>query len=100
MSKRPRMRTRGLLVAAFCPLVGCAGNGGAAECALAPDVSASECKTLVAMALPGELPPSHGNAVAEDPRAASLGFRIFYDSRMSSNNQVRCASCHQPESDF
>ena len=35
-----------------------------------------------------------GNAHADDPGAAELGFRIFFDSRFSSNQEVRCASCH------
>jgi cytochrome c peroxidase len=48
----------------------------------------------------GSLPPvpaDPSNAVAEDPRAARLGQRLFFDTRLSANGEVACATCHQPE---
>ncbi|NJN82227.1 MAG: cytochrome-c peroxidase [Caldilineaceae bacterium] len=48
----------------------------------------------------GNLPPppvDPSNAVADDPRAAALGHRLFFDKRLSANNQVACATCHLPE---
>lgn len=48
----------------------------------------------------GSLPPlpdDPSNAVANDPRAAVLGQRIFFDSRFSGAGDVSCATCHQPE---
>ena len=42
------------------------------------------------------LPPDPSNAVADDPAAAALGHRLFFEARLSANNQVACASCHQP----
>tara|TARA_R110002072_G_scaffold269868_2_gene429287 strand:+ start:15822 stop:17105 length:1284 start_codon:yes stop_codon:yes gene_type:complete len=42
------------------------------------------------------LPPDVGNAVADDPRAAELGHALFFDTRLSANNAVSCATCHQP----
>ncbi|MCH8072550.1 MAG: cytochrome-c peroxidase, partial [Proteobacteria bacterium] len=48
----------------------------------------------------GSLPPvpaDPGNAVADDPRAARLGQRLFFDTRLSANGEVACATCHQPE---
>jgi cytochrome c peroxidase len=36
------------------------------------------------------------NAVADDPRAAALGHRLFFDERLSANGEIACASCHQP----
>ncbi|MFP2911046.1 cytochrome-c peroxidase [Pyxidicoccus sp. 3LFB2] len=53
-----------------------------------------------ALRLPDALPPSRGNAYAEHPDAALLGFRIFFDARFSSNQEVRCATCHMPERKF
>jgi cytochrome c peroxidase len=47
----------------------------------------------------GSLPPlpaDPSNAVADDPRAVDLGHKLFFDTRMSSNGQVACATCHQP----
>ena len=46
------------------------------------------------------LPPDPSNAVADDPRAAHLGKRLFFDTRLSSNGEVACATCHQPEQLF
>ncbi len=40
------------------------------------------------------------NRVADDPAAAELGERLFFDPRLSSNGKVSCASCHQPERQF
>jgi len=48
----------------------------------------------------GSLPPvpaDPSNAVADDPRAARLGQRLFFDPRLSANGEVACATCHQPE---
>ncbi|MEY3013657.1 MAG: hypothetical protein RIT45_2392 [Pseudomonadota bacterium] len=45
-------------------------------------------------------PPSPGNRFADDPDAAALGQALFYDQRLSSNGQVACANCHQPQRYF
>lgn len=46
------------------------------------------------------LPPAPDNAVADDPRAAALGQKLFFDTRLSANGEVACASCHQPRKYF
>jgi cytochrome c peroxidase len=46
------------------------------------------------------LPPDPSNRVADDPRAVALGKRLFFDSRLSVNGNVACASCHQPALQF
>jgi cytochrome c peroxidase len=46
------------------------------------------------------LPPDPTNRVADDPRAAELGRRLFFDTRLSSNGRVACGTCHQPDRDF
>jgi cytochrome c peroxidase len=43
------------------------------------------------------LPPDPSNTYADDPKAAALGHKLFFDTRFSSNGEVSCASCHQPE---
>lgn len=51
----------------------------------------------------GSLPPlpaDPSNAVADDARAAALGERLFFDSRLSADGDIACASCHQPERRF
>jgi len=40
------------------------------------------------------------NAVADNPAAAQLGQRLFYDVRLSGNGQIACATCHQPARAF
>jgi cytochrome c peroxidase len=46
------------------------------------------------------LPPDPSNKYADDPRAAKLGQKIFFDTRFSVNGKVACASCHKPELSF
>jgi cytochrome c peroxidase len=40
------------------------------------------------------------NRVADDPRATTLGHKLFFDSRFSANGAVSCASCHVPAKNF
>lgn len=47
-----------------------------------------------------DLPPSSTNAHADDPSAAALGQRLFFDPRLSRTGEVACASCHDPEEGF
>ena len=46
------------------------------------------------------LPPDPSNAVADDPLAARLGHRLFFDPRLSGNGEFACSSCHQPDRGF
>lgn len=64
--------------------------------------SADELQTLRSLALTAlkPLPPDPSNAVADNPAAAALGERIFFDTRFSANGAVSCASCHMPEHHF
>ncbi len=51
----------------------------------------------------GSLPPipaDPSNAYADNPRAAALGKKIFFDTRFSANGKVACATCHQPQRNF
>ncbi len=44
----------------------------------------------------GPLPADPTNAIADDPIAASFGHALFFDTRLSANGRVSCATCHQP----
>lgn len=46
--------------------------------------------------------PAHDpiNRVAEQPEAATLGHRLFFDRRLSVDGSVSCASCHDPRRSF
>ncbi|MGE0812768.1 MAG: cytochrome-c peroxidase [Vicinamibacterales bacterium] len=46
------------------------------------------------------LPPDPTNHVADDPRAAALGARLFADTRLSANGRVACSTCHRPDRGF
>ena len=46
------------------------------------------------------LPADPSNRVADDPRAVELGRELFFDSTLSANGKVSCASCHSPQKDF
>jgi len=43
------------------------------------------------------LPPDRSNAYADNEAAARLGHKFFFDTRLSINGEVSCATCHQPE---
>lgn len=51
----------------------------------------------------GNLPPvpaDPSNRVADDPRAAALGRKLFFDTRLSASGYVSCATCHRPDKAF
>lgn len=64
--------------------------------------TAAEIEQISSLSLHGlaTLPPDPSNRVADDPRAAVLGQRLFFDTRLSSNGRVSCATCHLPEREF
>jgi cytochrome c peroxidase len=41
-------------------------------------------------------PPGHGNRYLSDSGAIALGHQLFYDPRLSDNDENSCATCHQP----
>ena len=45
-------------------------------------------------------PKDPSNRWADDPAAAQLGRRLFFDERLSSNGKVSCATCHDPRTEF
>ncbi len=52
--------------------------------------------SLALSALP-ELPEDPSNAVADSEPAAQFGHSLYFDTRLSGNGSVSCASCHKPE---
>src|SRR5688500_9533851 len=48
----------------------------------------------------GPVPADPTNRVADDSRAAAFGRKLFFDTRLSANGQVSCATCHLPEKEF
>jgi cytochrome c peroxidase len=61
----------------------------------------SSCVQWQSYVLPETLPPSKGNAFADNEAAATLGMKIFYDNRFSrSGTGVACSNCHDPDHAF
>lgn len=63
------------------------------------DYDRAKLRSLSLKRLPAT-PADTSNRVANNPDAASLGHKIFFDPRFSANGKVSCASCHQPEKYF
>ncbi len=45
-------------------------------------------------------PPDKTNRWADNPTAARLGQFLFFDTRLSGNGEISCATCHDPEKGF
>lgn len=48
----------------------------------------------------GPVPASPSNRVADDDRAVKMGRALFFDTALSIDGSLSCASCHQPERAF
>ncbi len=46
------------------------------------------------------LPKDPSNRFADDPKAAALGEKLFFDTNLSANSAISCGICHQPNKDF
>lgn len=63
------------------------------------DIELDVLRSLSLQSLP-PLPPDPSNAVADNPQAAEFGKLLFFDTRLSANGNVSCATCHQPARHF
>ncbi|HVY20811.1 MAG TPA: cytochrome c peroxidase [Bauldia sp.] len=80
----------------------CAAVVGAGAMMLRPEWSAKEIEQIASLSL-AKLPPLRpdaSNRVSDDPAAAALGHELFFDTRLSADGTVSCASCHQPDRQF
>lgn len=64
--------------------------------------TSEEVATLRGLALASlpPLTPDPSNRYGDDPRAAALGARLFFDTRLSVDGTVACATCHVPTRQF
>lgn len=75
--------------------------GAATEkAAPAPEFSPQELARILKHSPLPPLPRDETNAVADDPTAAWLGQALFFDTRLSANGKVSCATCHDPQRSF
>lgn len=94
-----RSRPAGLAAALVLALLGGAAVPGRAA---GDRWTEAERATLASMRL-SQLPPAPSdpsNAVESRPEAVALGRRLFFDTRLSANGAVACATCHDPEKRF
>jgi cytochrome c peroxidase len=64
---------------------------------VAPVFSEAERRILLELSPVPEMPRDPTNAYEADPRAARLGQALFFDTRLSLDGTVSCATCHAPE---
>lgn len=50
--------------------------------------------------LPQRPPADPTNRYADDPGAAALGHKLYFDAGYSANGEVSCATCHIPDAGF
>lgn len=56
----------------------------------------SELELIYSLSPPPGLKPSPGNKHADREDVVSLGHKLFFDPRLSSNGEVACSTCHVP----
>jgi cytochrome c peroxidase len=77
-----------------------ASGGESKPQAGAADFTADEVREILKLSpLPGA-PPNPTNEFADNPAAARLGQRLFFDTRLSANGKISCATCHDPAHGF
>lgn len=67
-----------------------------------PRWTVEERQVLASLALSNlpEVPADPSNRYADNQEAAELGEKLFFDTRLSQNGKVACATCHQPALNF
>lgn len=61
-----------------------------------PAFTAEERQQIYALSPLPSPPLNPGNRYADRPDAAHFGQYLFFEPRLSQNNQIHCASCHNP----
>jgi cytochrome c peroxidase len=77
--------------------LGCEGDGPGESSPLLTPGTVEAALSMSPLPAP---PADPTNAWAEDPDAARFGQRLFFDSRLSANGEVSCATCHDPALGF
>ncbi|MCA9294686.1 MAG: c-type cytochrome [Phycisphaerales bacterium] len=63
----------------------------------AVEFTQDELRTILRMSPVPDPPPDPTNKYADDERAAALGHYLYFDTRLSANDTVSCATCHDPK---
>ena len=70
---------------------------------VSPEPWSEEDKAVLRSLWIGSLQPlaaDASNRIADFSDAAIMGNRLFFDTRLSANGEVSCATCHQPDLGF
>jgi cytochrome c peroxidase len=95
------MTTKSLTrIAALTAALGCPAAASMLEYGDRWSVAEREAIGSLAIGALEPLDPDPTNRYADDPRAVALGHRLFFDTRLSSNGAVSCATCHVPHTEF
>src|SRR3954466_8773278 len=95
MSSRALFLLLGVAVASLPGLSYAAASGGTE-----PSQALFQAAVELSLETLEPLPPDASNQWADDERAADLGHQLFFDTRLSANGRVSCASCHDPKREF
>lgn len=64
------------------------------------EIGSGLLRRVLRMARRSAATPDPTNLVADSPEAARLGQRLFFEPRLSANNEISCATCHDPNKGF
>lgn len=88
------------LVAVGVGVVAFAQDGAGERVSVTEMFTMEELRTIGRMSPLGPPPPDPSNAVYENPVAAELGQRLFFEPRLSYMGGISCATCHDPAQGF
>lgn len=98
----------GTLVLLFCSLISCNKSDDYQDIPSYPDIAAAfgtkinlnQLDNYANQAIPSYISKDNtqGNTITD--KGATLGRVLFYDKKLSSNNTISCASCHQQSNAF
>lgn len=75
-------------------------DSSAADSATAVQFDDAERAIIASLSPLPAPPPDPTNAVADDPIAARLGQRLYFDTRLSASGSMGCVTCHDPTLGF
>ena len=79
-------------------ILGCSGSQ--ADTAAEEQYTAEELAIIATLTPMPTLPADPTNVVADNEDAAHFGQWLFFDTRLSDNGEVSCATCHDPKQGF
>lgn len=79
------------------PLLALSSVCAAPQASDAVDHEPAELRGILRLSPLPALPADPSNAVADNPAAAELGRRLFFDRRLSGRGDTSCATCHDPQ---